>query len=372
MRTTRIAVCLALVGLCAAARAEAASGGVRDLWFHQVPRVKTPPVIDGKRDDACWKTLPVLSNFGRDRFSLKSTHPLLPMRVQLGFDERYLYCLWWIGSPEGKYKLDYAELRRKQEARMNETEMWWNPPSLEFRVDGNRDRLGETSIQMNMVGQKQAMHKIATGWSTEYAEGWDIWADYKYASGYDPAGWWIELRVSLKDLGAEARPGYVMGAQFRYFHVGAYFAWTPGGYNPQYYGDLLLVEKPLPMSKALELIMPDFRTATIRMPQPDGVVVVKNGRTSIESYKDTIMAEVNEIRKQRADLAAKLKVRPGMDAKKVMAPVDQALDAIDAALGNSQTFSASDMTRLREPLAAADYVLRDAQARIDIHDLMRQ
>jgi len=371
MRRTREPALLAVLMIVSSAAWAAPSGAVRDLWFHQVPRVETPPAIDGKPGDPCWQKLPALSNFGRDRYGLKSKHPMVPMTMKLGWDDTYLYCLWHMSNPAGEHRVDYRELERKQRGKMLASAMYWNQPSVEFRIDGRRDRLGETVVQMNLVGQKQGMQKIATGWSTEFTAGWDIWADYEYVPGYDQDGWWVELKVALKDMGAEAKAGYVMGAQFRYFHPGAYFAWTLAGYDPAGYGDLILVEEPLPMRGALEAIIPDYASTTVRMPQPDGIVLVARGEVSKVSYREAVMKEVLAIREARKALGASLEARPEMDAAAVAGMVDGQIKAVEEELAKIETFTASEMMRLRAPLDGAKYALRQAAAQVEIHDLLQ-
>ena len=354
------------------ASADAASAGnVRDLWFHQVPRIRTAPTIDGKTDDACWKTLPALSNFGRDRFSLKSKVPIIPMSIRLGFDDTYLYGLWHIGNLEGEHRVDYRELKKKQEERMHDMAMYWNHPSVEFRIDGRRDRLGETAIQMNLIGQKQAMQLIATGWSREYSDGWDIWADYQYEPGHNESGWWLELKVSLKDMGAEARPGTILGAQFRYFHPGAYFAWTPGGYSVAAYGDLLLVEEPIATEEALKLVCPDYRSVIIRMPQPDKVIVVEKGRFSEIPYRDTVMQEVSAVKRRRTETFGRAAGQEGLDGAKLLAEVDKQIEALDKDLGQIEEFRAHDLMRLRQPLDSLHFALKEAEASVKIKELLK-
>ena len=370
MRRSRTLMMTSGAMLLALAAQAGSVGGARNIWFHQVPRVKQAPVIDGKRDDACWKRLPVLSNFGRDRYSLKSKHPMIPMTMQLGFDDTYLYALWVINNPEGEHGVDYGSLRDKQEARMHDAAMYWNHPSVEFRIDGRRDRLGETAIQMNLVGQKQAMQLIATGWSREYTAGWDIWADYDYVPSHDDSAWWTELKVSIKDMGAAARPGYVMGAQFRYFHPGAYFAWTPGGYEVARYGDLLLVEEPLPTENALAAVCPDYRSAIIRMPQPDKVVVVAEGEVSEIPYKDTIMDELNAVKQERGRILEACQRVAALDGAKVIASVDKQIAEIEKDVAEVKEFRAHDLMRLRQPLDVLGFSLREARARAEIHALL--
>ncbi|HOL66111.1 MAG TPA: hypothetical protein PKX93_01460 [bacterium] len=344
---------------------------VRTVWFHQVPRVSQAPVIDGRPDDPCWKELPVLTNFGRDRYSLKSTHPLVPMRLQLGYDQTYLYCLWRMANAAGEYRVDYGELKKKQQEAMYNSAMYWNQPSVEFRIDGRHDRHGETMIQMNLIGQKEAFQKIATGWSTEYTEGWDIWADYTYVPGYDENSWWVELKVSLKDLNAEARPGYIMGAQFRYFHKpGVYFAWTPAGYETAGYGDLVLVEKPLPMDKALKLICPEYETMVIRMPQPDKVVVVEKGKVYQMDYRETFTRDWKNLCLSRETVEKLLLARPALQKDRWVETMRKEWENLEKEIASLPEVGAAEMARLKQPMETLNWLLEEITARIRIQELV--
>jgi len=346
---------------------------IRNIWFHQVPAVSKAPVIDGKIDDDCWRELPALTNFGRDRYSLKSTHPLIPMSLKLGYDKVYLYCLWKIANPAGEFRVDYEALRKKQQEAMYDSAMFWNQPSLEFRIDGRRDRLGETMIQMNLVGQKEAFQKIATGWSTEYTEGWDIWADYSYVAGFNESGWWVEMKVALRDLNVEPRPGYIMGAQFRYFHKpGVYFAWTPAGYDTSGYGDLLLVEKPLPMEKALELICPEYRDLVVRMPQPEKVVVVEKGRISEMGYRQTLYQDWEKITERKQQLERLLINCPLLQKEKILETIKKSWESLDKEIGGLMEVGAAEIMRLKQPMEELSWYLEQLKAMMQIHNLLTE
>lgn len=344
------------------------AGSSVDLWMHQVPRVKTPPAIDGKTDDPCWKALPALSNFGRDRYAQTSAHPLFPIALQIGYDDTYMYVLWKLSNPAGTHHMDYAALKKRQDDTKHDTAMYWNRPSLEFRIAAPGR---ETMLQMNMVNKKEALQMIHTGWSTDTDLSFDLWGDYQYVSGFDENGWWVEMRVALKDLGIEPRSGIAMSAQFRYFHAGGtYFAWTPAGYDPAQYGKLILVDDPLPAEKALELIFPNWRNMTIRMPQADNVVVVERGQFTETSFQAMIVNELNGLKQKRQQLDAQAKSVAGNDAKAMFANLDKKIADLDADIGKIAAFSAADVARLRTPLDALAFDLREAAATLATRELL--
>jgi len=172
-------------------------------------------------------------------------------------------------------------------------------------------------------------------------------------------------------MGAEARPGTIMGAQFRYFHPGAYFAWTPGGYSVAAYGDLLLVTKPIATEEALKLVCPDYRSAVIRMPQPDKVVVVEKGKFSEAPYRDTVMNEVGAIRQAREEILKLTEGQKGIDGAKLLADVDKQIGTLDKDIGQVEEFRAHDLMRLRQPLDKLHFALKEAEARVKIRELLR-
>jgi hypothetical protein len=227
---------------------------------------------------------------------------------------------------------------------------------------------------MNMVDQKQAYQTIATGWSVEQNPGFDLWGDYQYASGYDDSGWWVELKVALKDLGVDVRHGYVTGAQFRYFHIasGVWFAWTPAGYSPAGYGHLLLVDEPVSTEQALTLIYPNWRNMTIRMPQADKVVLVDRGQFVETSYQEAVMKELNGLRQKRRQIGQKAASATRLEAKAMFANLDKTLADIEADIAKVGSFNASDMTRLRQPMDNVAFALREAEANVAVKKLLAQ
>jgi hypothetical protein len=343
---------------------------VKNVWLYQVQRVSHPPVIDGKQDDKAWDEIPPLTNFGKDRYD-SGKHPMLNISVQMGWDSVYLYCLFKIYNPGGEFRINLAELEKKQRERMYDTPMWWNYPSQEVRIDGRRDRAGETMIQMNMVGQKEAMQKIATGWSTEYSEGWEVWGDYKYVAGYDEQAWWTELRVALEDLGAEPVANYVMGAQFRYFHPGGFFAWTPGGYDVGLYGDLLLVEKPLSFEDAMNIAHPGYKEQVVNIPWPDKIVVIDHGRFYENTYREMLTSLFNDLKKGKDALMEELKMCSGIDQKSTTEYINKEFALVEEEFKKTVEFTAADMIRMKQPMEAFQFALSEVKARVNIYHLVK-
>ncbi len=73
----------------------------------RIPRLETPPVIDGHLDDAVWRTAAIFSDFLQTQpgDNVKPTHPT---EVRVGYDSKNLYVSFYAKQPRDKIRATIA------------------------------------------------------------------------------------------------------------------------------------------------------------------------------------------------------------------------------------------------------------------------
>ncbi len=213
-------VALLIVGLwlgaiaVATAAVEPAEVAVYECW-----RCQTPPVIDGRLDDACYAALPVMDQFYK-YWSPVPLPPPLKTAARLCYDERGLY----MGVTMFEEQLD--QVRAEVTGRDNpET---WHDDCVEIMVDPHNTGASYFKFTTNLNAvrhdQKASNLVLDDGWSVE---GW------KVATSRGDGAWCIEFFLPWSDVDAQPREGDLWSFDLvRYgWATGAFkgVSWSLGG-----------------------------------------------------------------------------------------------------------------------------------------------
>ena len=160
----------------------------------QVPRFDTPPVIDGKLDDAIWKTAAVFKDFGQV-YPGDNVAPSKPTIAYMGYDELNLYVAFYCYDEPDKIRATVA-------SRDNV----FNEDNVRIHLDTYNDQRRAYVLGFNPFGIQQ------DGIYTEN-EGADFSVDVVMESkGIIVAdGWTLEVKIPFKSLRYSAGKGKIWG-----------------------------------------------------------------------------------------------------------------------------------------------------------------
>jgi hypothetical protein len=225
--------------LCASAAFAAQKGLTRDNTAY-CPWAKTPPVIDGRLDDACWRSGPQITGF----VLADGTTPAREQtNVYFAYDAKGLYVGIRCFEPE------------MSKLKMTETAYIWRNDALEIYFDADRDRRFYYHFVVDAAGLKlQSAQEIG-------AESRDTtWnAPWKAAVSRGEGEWTVEMFFPAATLGFKPRDGAALRANFTRSERGLPEAgsWTflPNGWHQPFdFGNIVLGVKP--RNVAADLILP--------------------------------------------------------------------------------------------------------------------
>jgi hypothetical protein len=196
-----------------------------DKRLYESPRAAAPPVIDGKLDDACWKTAPATGQF----WKLKSVaNEVQPTSFQVCYDEKAVYI--GVTCAEANPRAIAANVKIEDDS----TVMGDDAIELFLRPDlQGRDYY---QFSANSLGTRYDGRGFDAGWNGEW----------QAAGNTGDKGWTLECAISFKSFGRFAVPGAVWGLQVcRDRQAGEDTEWSawapsPGGFHqPDKFGNLI-------------------------------------------------------------------------------------------------------------------------------------
>ena len=171
------AVALAVALFCGAtARA--------DINTYEVAKTDAPPVLDGRLDDACWKSACVV-----DKFTLLGTDddPGMATRALLTYDADHLYLAYDCEEP----------LTDKLVARAEKHDgPTWKDDGVEIFLNPSGDRQRYVQLAINTAGI--LMDNCADEAGAKLDVGYDTGAEAKTA--VEEGRWTLELRLPFSGL----------------------------------------------------------------------------------------------------------------------------------------------------------------------------
>lgn len=183
-------VCL-LVLATAATLVQAAEPA--EVAFYSCQQCASPPVIDGRLDDACWRDLPVMDQFYQYWTPVPQPPPL-QTAARLCYDARGLY----MGITMHEDQLD----KIKAEVNSRDDPETWHDDCVEIMVDphntGSSYYKFTTNFNAARHDQKTTNLVLDDGWNVE---GWQV----KTSRG--EGAWYIEFFLPWTDIDASPKEG---------------------------------------------------------------------------------------------------------------------------------------------------------------------
>jgi hypothetical protein len=158
-------------------------------------RAEQPPVIDGREDDAVWRTVPARSEFLEFQ-PTEGKAPRFRTEFKAAYDDRNLYVFVRAYDPHPD-SIKTALTRRDERGPSDQ---------LKVMIDSYHDRRSGFEFAVNPVGVKRdfAMYNDA-----QEDQSWDgIW---DVGTRIDSLGWTAEFRIPFSQLRYADQPSHVFG-----------------------------------------------------------------------------------------------------------------------------------------------------------------
>jgi hypothetical protein len=158
-------------------------------------RAEVPPVIDGREDDAVWRTVPATSEFLEFQ-PTEGKAPRFRTEFKAAYDDRNLYVFVRAYDPHPDSIM--TALTRRDERGPSD--------QLKVMIDSYHDRRSGFEFAVNPVGVKRdyAMYNDA-----QEDQSWDgIW---DAGTRIDSLGWTAEFRIPFSQLRYADQPSHVFG-----------------------------------------------------------------------------------------------------------------------------------------------------------------
>ena len=158
-------------------------------------RAAAPPTIDGKDDDAIWRTAPAITAF--QQFSPASgAEPSFRTSVKVSYDDRYLYVLVRMYDPHPDSIR--AFLSRRDVATPSDR--------VKLMIDSYHDRRTGYELAVNPKGVKSDFYTFNDSQEDPSWDGvWDV------ATSIDSLGWIAEYRVPFSQMRFPRGTSHVFG-----------------------------------------------------------------------------------------------------------------------------------------------------------------
>ncbi|HJR05795.1 MAG TPA: DUF5916 domain-containing protein, partial [Pyrinomonadaceae bacterium] len=162
-----------------------------------VPRLDTPPVIDGKLDDAIWKSARVLKDFYQTEPG-DNIEPSKPTEAFIGYDSKFLYIAFHAYDEPGKIRANVAK-----------RDSIFDDDYVGFFLDTFNDQRRAFEMDFNPLGiQADAIFTENQGEDFSF----DLVMESKGMITSD--GYTVEVAIPFKSLRYEAGKGKLWGAHF--------------------------------------------------------------------------------------------------------------------------------------------------------------
>ena len=158
-------------------------------------RASTPPVIDGRDDDAVWATAPVIDGF-RVYDPREDGEPAFRTVARVAYDARNLYVFVRAFDPHPD-SIRARLARRDQRAGSDE---------IKVLVDAYHDRRSGFEFAISAAGVKR---DIAITNDSDEDDSWD--AVWDAEARIDSLGWTAEFRIPLNQLRYASAPTHIFG-----------------------------------------------------------------------------------------------------------------------------------------------------------------
>ena len=292
------------------------------LHVYDVHKTANPPTIDGRLDDACWKTAPPMTDF-----TLMYTEPL-PVKKQtvagILYDDKNLYLGIRLIDPE------VANIKATTRARDASI---WRDDCVEIYLENGSTGKQYYKFSTNFLCTKVDMAGWAGPFGLHLDESWGDSSKWYAKSSRDAGGWNLEIVIPFADLGFTPKAGEPYRFDLiRFCWSGPkheYGSWAPGGsyMSPECFGYLLF-------GGEMGQLEQQMRTWVRRIGQGPRTIAGRHGVLCYVEYADMARQRAAEVKQRLAEVAGDLKrVRhlPKRVAKvrQALARLQQAFDRLN-------------------------------------------
>ena len=328
-RGAQLCVVVTLVWLAGVGASRAHAGDVFPVMVYPAPKAAAPPVLDGKLDDACWSTAPLVSGFtffGQ----FKVTDIQTAFRVT--YDDTALYVGITCDEPAADKLSKTGPGSRDSHAGVFRQE------AIELFVDPFHDHATYYQIAM-------CLHEtIFDGRATDTT--WNSHTRVRTALG--AKRWFMEVAVPWADVGVRRlRPGTVVGfnvCRDRNLGQKQWTNWshmTVGFHDPPLFGHVVLEPTVKMLGTLTRELRKGGREGPIRVFSAAGFT----GSAYVELGRGAL-AELDRVLTDLATVAAKEPPAVARGIRQRVADVRAAVKPIRARLTAAKTIDAADWIRM--------------------------
>ena len=258
----------------------------RPVMVYPAPKAKAAPVLDGKLNDACWKTPPVVSAFTLYDQPKKLAH--VQTRFRVTYDDEALYVAVACNEPE------MAKLKKSGPGIRDEHSAVFQEECIELFLDPFHEHANHYQVAI-------AIHEtIYDGLRSDAA--WD--SNTRVVTRLGSKAWFMELALPWADVGVKrVEPGMVMGFNLcrdRLVQEQEWTNWSPvtgGFHNARLFGHLVLSPTAKMLGALSDELRKGGRHGELRVFSSGGsagVAYLEMGRTALAKL-DRVLAELDAL-----------------------------------------------------------------------------
>ena len=252
--------------------------------FYFGPRAATPPKLDGRLDDACWKTAPILTDFGRIH---EGEGPIRKQTfIQIVYDDKALYMAWRALEPE----VDKMDLRRMPTGR--DSKVWTND-CVEFYLRPDLGKPERYQLLINPLGARFDAWVTGAPRHDKMDRQWGSDTSWACRGRIAKTSWVIEARLPFKDFGLKAAPGRAFGMNlcrftwtpnraFREFSAWAHATFEQKDFR--YWGFFVFDDPSVDKMAVVRRLAPDYAKRVVSWPSDKGLVILDHGKRGWRPY----------------------------------------------------------------------------------------
>lgn len=336
--------------------------------FYFAPRVKTLPKLDGRLGDECWKTAPVMTDFGvihtNEGLAKKQSF------VQMVYDDEAIYVSVRALEPE----IDRMPMKKQLTARDSAI---WHGDSFEVYLRPNLKKTDRYHLCGNTKGGRFDAYGRGGPFDHKESHEWGEGTQWRVYGHIGKSSWTHEWRIPYADF------GIVRGRSFS-FNL-CRITWTPASNQREFsawqhctyeqkdfrqWGFFVFDAPNVDYLKMIERLVPGFRDRFVSWPTEEGLAILDHGKRSLKPYYRLGPADLSDIDLAVAAARARMTL-----ARKAGFKLDEAaailteVSAERARLADrlkGERFSRNGVSQFRKATAAVTRRARDAEWKVKL------
>ena len=329
------------------------------VLFYFSPRAVAAPKLDGKLDDPCWKTAPIITDFGlilrREGKAKKQTF------ARIVYDDKAVYVGFRFIEPDMKR----LRVRKKDD-------YLWRCDSLEIYLRPNLAKRSRYHLVTNVAGAKYDAYVAGKG-PRELERADPFWKGDKWraAGRRGKAEWTVEVMLPYSEFAI--RPGRTFTMNLvRLTSAGGreYSAWAYAGVDQKdfrYWAHIVFAGAGPDEIKTISGLVPNYRDRVISWPTEFGLAILDHGTKKETRYGRADMVELKDLDAMIGRIQAAIENLPKGFRLRHLPRKLKALQRRRGALAErirTERFSAIGVHQLRELIASAMQAGLDLEWRV--------